>query len=45
MYSFVLVVLVDPFHSYMYTFFFLLPNTTAFQGASSFNADISNWVV
>ena len=26
-------------------FIFLLPNTTAFNRASSFNADISNWVV
>ena len=28
-----------------YTFFFLLLNTTAFYGASSFNADVSQWVV
>ena len=28
-----------------YTVFFLLPNTTAFMSASSFNVDISQWVV
>ena len=26
-------------------FFFLLPNTTAFEGAAAFNADISQWDV
>jgi len=36
---------VDIFaHSHL-TFFFFLPNTTAFSGASLFNADISQWVV
>ena len=37
------VILIGPFH--ILPFFFLLPNTTAFQDASSFNADISQWVV
>ena len=42
------VVLFGPFHILHVPFFFFhlpLPNTTAFNGASSFNADLSNWVV
>jgi len=45
-----LLIVVDPccFYLVHFTsdpFFFLLPNTTAFSGATSFNQDIGSWDV